>query len=64
MQRVQIGALYMFSYVAQEVLDMADRYNELLNEEEAVEDEDLSYVLYCFALCCSKVTTTGRTTQL
>lgn len=43
MRRLQIGALYMFSYITQDVLELLERYEEFLNDEESLEDEEQSY---------------------
>ena len=42
MQRVQIGALYMFSYVTQEVLELLERYQDMLDEEDNLEEDELT----------------------
>ena len=44
MKRLQIGALYMFSYITQDVLELLERYEEFLNDEESLEDEEQSTV--------------------
>ena len=49
MKRIQLGSLYMFSYISQEVLELLDHFQELLEEEELGEEE-----------CLSTVTTTTR----
>ena len=40
MQRLQIGALYTFSYVSKEILDILKHFEELLEEEDGEEDEE------------------------
>ncbi|KNB46331.1 hypothetical protein JH06_0837 [Blastocystis sp. subtype 4] len=39
MQRIQIGALYMFSYVSKEFLELLTHFEELIDDEE-VDDEE------------------------
>lgn len=48
MQRIQIGALYMFSYITQDVLDLLERYQDILSDEELLEEDELTYfVFFC-----------------
>ena len=43
MQKIQIGALYMFSYISKEFLDLLKHYEELLDEEEVDDEEERTY---------------------
>ena len=45
MKRIQLGSLYMFSYISQEVLELLDHFQELLEEEELGEEECLRYLV-------------------
>lgn len=45
MQRIQIGALYMFSYITQDVLDLLERYQDILSDEELLEEDELTYFI-------------------
>lgn len=58
MRRLQIGALYMFSYITQDVLELLERYEEFLNDEESLEDEEQSYS-FSIVFIFSTVTTTS-----
>ena len=40
MQRLQIGALYMFSYVSKEFLEILKYYEDLLEEVDVDEEEE------------------------
>ena len=40
MQKLQIGALYMFSYVSKEFLEMLKYYEESLFDEESDDEEE------------------------
>lgn len=40
MQRLQIGALYMFSYVSKEFLEILKHYEDLLEEIDVDEEEE------------------------
>lgn len=42
MQKLQIGALYMFSYITQDILELLERYQDMLDEEESLEEDELS----------------------
>lgn len=46
MQRIQIGALYMFSYITQDVLDLLERYQDILSDEELLEEDELTYFIF------------------
>lgn len=46
MQRIQIGALYMFSYITQDVLDLLERYQDILSDEELLEEDELTYFVF------------------
>lgn len=48
MQRIQIGALYMFSYITQDVLDLLERYQDLISDEELLEEDELTYFTFLF----------------
>lgn len=56
MQKIQIGALYMFSYVSKEFLDLLKHYEELLDEEEVDDEEERTYLFVSFI----SSTLTGR----
>lgn len=43
MQKIQIGALYMFSYVSKEFLDILKHYEEMLEDEDADDEEERTY---------------------
>ena len=57
MKRIQIGALYMFSYVAKDFLEMLKHFEDMLDSEEQddVEERTLS-----FSLSFTNSTLTGR----
>lgn len=40
MQKLQIGALYMFSYVSKEFLEMLKYYEDSLFDEESDDEEE------------------------
>ena len=42
MQHLQIGALYMFSYVSKELLEEMESLNDMLSAEEMTTQEDVS----------------------
>ena len=42
MQRVQIGSLFMFSYISQELLEEMGKFQELLDEEETTDKEEIT----------------------
>ncbi|CBK24507.2 uncharacterized protein [Blastocystis hominis] len=44
MKRIQLGSLYMFSYVSKEMLEVLEHCQELLEEEESSEEDGLSTV--------------------
>lgn len=41
MKRIQLGSLYMFSYVSKEMLEMLEHCQELLEDEENLEEDSL-----------------------
>lgn len=41
MKRIQLGSLYMFSYVSKEILEVLEHCQELLEEEESSEEDGL-----------------------
>lgn len=57
MKRIQIGALYMFSYVSMDFLEMLKHFEDMLDSEEQddVEERTLS-----FSLSFTNSTLTGR----
>ena len=57
MQRIQIGALYMFSYVSKEFLELLTHFEELIDDEE-VDDEEKRTFAYDLWFICR--TLTGR----
>mgnify|MGYP000093827688 FL=1 len=42
MQRLQIGALYMFSYVSKELLEEMETLKDMLSEEETANEDELT----------------------
>ncbi|KAM7457533.1 hypothetical protein BLSTO_01715 [Blastocystis sp. subtype 1] len=42
MQHLQIGALYMFSYVSKELLEEMESLKDMLSEEEMTTEEDVT----------------------
>lgn len=48
MQRLQIGALYMFSYVSKEFLEILKSYEDLLEELDVDDEEERTYPSYRF----------------
>ena len=57
MKRIRIGALYMFSYVSKDFLEMLKHFEDMLDSEEQddVEERTLS-----FSLSFTTSTLTGR----
>lgn len=47
MQRIQIGALYMFSYVSKEFLELLMHFEELIDDEEVDDDEKRTSLYDC-----------------
>ena len=42
MPRLQIGALYMFSYVSKELLEEMETLKDMLSEEETANEDELT----------------------
>ena len=42
MQRLQIGALYIFSYVSKELLEEMETLKDMLSEEETANEDELT----------------------
>lgn len=53
MQRLQIGALYMFSYVSKEFLEILKYYEDLLEEVDVDEEEERTLMVCVCAFMCS-----------
>lgn len=63
MQRLQIGALFMFSRVSQEIIELMQKYQEMLDDEDQL-DEDEQTLVTGYAVMCRTVTTRSLTSSL
>ena len=45
MQRLQIGALFMFTRVSQEIIEMMRKYQEMLDDEDQLDEDG-------YRVCC------------
>lgn len=61
MQHLQIGALYMFSYVSKELLEEMESLKDMLSEEEMTTEEDVTWCLKGWVTSRTVTTTTVRT---
>ncbi|KAK8805018.1 hypothetical protein WA171_006983 [Blastocystis sp. BT1] len=44
MQRLQIGALFMFTRVSQEIIEMMRKYQEMLDDEDQLDEDEQTTV--------------------
>ena len=63
MQRLQIGALFMFTRVSQEIIEMMRKYQEMLDDEDQL-DEDEQTLVTGYAVMHRTVTTRSLTSTL
>lgn len=59
MQHLQIGALYMFSYVSKELLEEMESLKDMLSEEMTTEED----VTWCLKGCMKNRTVTTTTVR-